>query len=422
MKSNLLLLTLVLMLVASCSDSELKINSAVTESATNDATTTTPALYNFSVSSVALSDRNAGLDRALTISYTEADNKLATTCQTASLSKLTIHTACACDGAGVCTVTVTGETGKLGSSAFNFRVGAGGEFSSWATISYNQICPSGYVEAPSDSAVGANNEFCVMRTEAKDVATYPASVTAGAPWVNIDPTDARAACYSLNTLNSVSNKYDLIANQEWMAIARDIEAQPSNWSNGTIGMGEALNRGHSDSTPNNPLAITDINDPYSDTGNNSGQAPTAGWEQKRTHTLSNGTVIWDFAGNVWEWADLNVSTVGLQILTDLTKKPYSSVDGAPINSYVEFSAIDRMIGENAGDVFLPAMWQPSNPAYGYLQGVGQYYAGDNTIGGAISRSGAYNDGYRSGIFTLALDTAVVGGGGSWGGFRCVYRP
>ena len=28
-------------------------------------------------------------------------------------------------------------------------------------------------------------------------------------------------------------------------------------------------------------------------------------DQRRTRTLSNGSVIWDFGGNVWQWVDYN---------------------------------------------------------------------------------------------------------------------
>lgn len=409
-------------MLASCSDSKLQLNSAATDSANTDTTNNPVVQYNFTTTAAALSDVDAGLSRTITVSYTETDNKLPTTCQTASLSKLTVTTPCACDGAGVCTVTVNGAAGGLGASSFNVRVGAEGIFSSWATISYNQVCPTGYVPVPGNSGVGASNDFCVMRTEAKNVGGHATSVGAGIPWVSIDITDSYAECNDLNTHNSVTNKYHLIANEEWMAIARNIEAQASNWSNGVISMSEEINRGHSDDSPTGVIAITDMNDPYSDTGNNSGQMPSAGWEQKRTHTLSNGSVLWDIAGNAWEWSDLSLSTAGLQVLTNLAKKPYISGDGVPINNYVELSSINRMIGENGGDIFLPALWQPSDPTYSHTQGVGQYYAGDNSIGGALGRSGGYNDGNRSGIYAFALDQNPVGGGGSWGGFRCVYRP
>ena len=42
--------------------------------------------------------------------------------------------------------------------------------------------------------------------------------------------------------------------------------------------------------------------------------------QKRTHPLSNGEVIWDIAGNVWEWTS--------DVIFDNTDKPSGSgVDG-----------------------------------------------------------------------------------------------
>jgi len=35
-----------------------------------------------------------------------------------------------------------------------------------------------------------------------------------------------------------------------------------------------------------------------------------GKEQRRTFTLSNGTVIWDISGNVWEWTN-NIQTTAV---------------------------------------------------------------------------------------------------------------
>ncbi len=380
---------------------------------------TTTAEYAFTTSATSSSSAIAGTSRTLTLSYSETANKLAKTCEISTLIKLDIDTACTCDVAGVCSVVIKGATGGIGASSFDFRVGADGEFSNWSTLSYNQLCPTGYIEVPANSAVDANNSFCVMQTEAKDVMGYPASTASGFPIDSVNIVTAKASCESLNTLNTVTAKYDLIANQEWMAIARNIESNAVNWSNGVISTSNELARGHSDNTPANALDISDMNDPYDQTGNSVLDMPSLGWEHRRTHTLDNGNVIWDFAGNVWEWTDLSLAT-GLQTLTP-SLKPYSSGDGSAVSGYRELNVIDTMIGENVGDVFLPKMWQPSNTAYDHAQGVGQYYADVDSSGGTLVRGGAYYNGNRSGIYGFTLDSDNTSSG-TWAGFRCVYRP
>jgi hypothetical protein len=89
-----------------------------------------------------------------------------------------------------------------------------------------------------------------------------------------------------------------------------------------------LNRGHSDRSPDEPLAAhRDDRNGYFVTQNKSAQAPGEGWEQKRTHILSNGQVIWDIAGNCSEWITDTVSLLGLDLVNiregDVTTLPPS---------------------------------------------------------------------------------------------------
>jgi prepilin-type N-terminal cleavage/methylation domain-containing protein len=175
----------------------------------------------------------------------------------------------------------------------------------------NLSCPTGYIKVPGNSLY-QTKDFCVMKYEAKAVEisnptvglTTPttgfntiannttattaangraiASVASGYPIANISQTTAAQYCTDAGA--------SLINNREWMTIARNIEAQNSNWYNPTptpvnqVGSG-GLWRGHSDASPNNALAAsTNDNLGYEGTGNDINN----GWQEKRTHTLSNG--------------------------------------------------------------------------------------------------------------------------------------
>jgi formylglycine-generating enzyme required for sulfatase activity len=203
-----------------------------------------------------------------------------------------------------------------------------------------------------------------------------------------------------------SGTFALISNDEWMTIARDIEGTAANWSGLVIGSGH-IPRGHSDLVPNNALAVTDTNDSYNGTGNNSGEAPGSGWEQKRTHVLSNGSTIWDLAGNVWEWVDWD-SSDGFY-----SAAPTGCVDGGASAGQNDFNETINACSDGSGvtEVY---------PLGGYTsaQSFGKWYGG---AGGTAIRGGVWNNGTVAGAFTLTLSIGPTFAF-SGIGFRCVYRP
>jgi len=163
--------------------------------------------------------------------------------------------------------------------------------SSPTNITQPTDCPTGFIPVPGSATYGTKG-FCVMKYEAKQVGTTttPISTPTGTPWVNVSQTTA-----TVNSANVAGcTGCHLITEAQWMTIAQNVLSVNSNWSGGTVGNGYIF-RGHSDNAPASALAVTTTTDSYSDTGN------TTGSDQKRTLTLTNGEVIWDMSGNVWEW-------------------------------------------------------------------------------------------------------------------------
>ncbi len=159
-------------------------------------------------------------------------------------------------------------------------------------------CPTGFISVPGSATYGQAG-FCVMKYEAKDAgSSVPVSTAAGTPWVNISQTSAIT-----NSANVAGcSGCHLISEAEWMTITQNVLSVASNWNGGVVGT-SYIYSGHNDNAPANALAVSNTGDGYSDTGNVS---PS---NQKRSLTLSNGEVIWDLSGNVWEWTS-GTSTTG----------------------------------------------------------------------------------------------------------------
>jgi hypothetical protein len=247
-----------------------------------------------------------------------------------------------------------------------------------------------------------------MKYEAKAGSATVAATTAatGFPTVSISQTNAITAC----SLNGAG--HGLITNAEWMTIARNIEAQNSNWYNPTptpvnqVGSG-GLWRGHSDNSPANALeASTDDNLGYTGTGNTS---PSI---EKRTHTLSNGEVIWDLSGNVWELT--NDSILGKDHPTGSpVGENYREYNTGLSNSITNFGTLSRdLVG-------------PGNSNWGSGQNMGQIYSdgtSDNNTSSAFLRGGSWYNTTNAGVFALNLNQIVTPSFTATGiGFRCVVR-
>jgi hypothetical protein len=228
-----------------------------------------------------------------------------------------------------------------------------------------------------------------MKYEARQVgtSTTPISQASGLPWVNVPQelaganNDAKE--YSPNVAGCTG--CHLITEAEWLTIVQNVLTVPSNWSTGTIGSGYIYS-GHNDSSPTNVItADTSDSNGYVNTGNTSGN-------QRRTLTLTNGEVIWDMAGNVWE------CTSGQ---TNGTTAQQPGVVGNSYTSWIQWNAVTT-----------PGNLSPSPfPNYGTSAAIG--WTSSNGIGMLLSsyaetglpgfvRGGNLDDGSYAGVLALAL--------------------
>jgi len=298
-------------------------------------------------------------------------------------------------------------------------------------------CPTGFIHVPGDPLYGTA-DFCVMKYEAKcDSDGNGTGDTTGTDtgyntWNNVsDPcsggsrqivsdsggwplariaqddgtaNDAKSYC--------ASRGWHLITNAEWMTIARNVERQGANWCdlNGTncgFSPGQSskyLAAGHNDNNSesgSNKAIIASAIDSQAcyrtttDTSSNCGGAGS----QKRTHTLSNGEVVWDLAGNVWEWTDNTIMGADKP-----AGNPAAWVEWTTVTSY----------GTLSHDAL-----KPSNGNWYSAQRVGQYYEGSASGGPyAFLRGASWDSSTTAGVFALNLNYAPGDSGRRYIGFRC----
>jgi formylglycine-generating enzyme required for sulfatase activity len=234
----------------------------------------------------------------------------------------------------------------------------------------------------------------VMKYPAKNVSNVATSVPSNPPWVMVTNSSAATQCSNLGS------QFRLISNTQWQVVARNAESVGSNWSGGAVGVG-SLPQGHIDNAPASLLDNSSMDsDPYYGTNNNAGQGVGAGWEQRRTNRLSNGSVVWDFSGNVWQWVSDSFS-------------PNPAPSGSAWN-WVEFS--DTTAFPTAAPATNRLLLAPSG-SFTSAQRVGRVFWG-NAGSLTFVRGCNWNCPDMAGLFS----TSTYMSSGNHVGFRCVYMP
>ncbi len=310
----------------------------------------------------------------------------------------------AVSGAGNIGGTLTVADGALFNGTLSVASGAtfGANVAVAGTISASKFsisCPAGYVVVPGNSKFGTS-DFCLMKYQAKNVGGVATAVATGAPWANI----------SQRTSQDMSRAAGghLVTEMEWMTVATDILWQPENWCNlngsgcgfapGTSG--KYLASGHNDNSPAQALEAS------SDDSQACFGTVTAGVDtvcgsvsgtQKRTHTLSNGEVIWDLAGNITEWTDAWITGNEQPTTAD------SYIDTTDHFQWRQWNTVNKRIG-----YLQYAM--PTNRGWGQNQRIGDLYSLDdsgysstNYTQYGFRRGGNWNNGSNAGVFALYLN-------------------
>jgi hypothetical protein len=141
-------------------------------------------------------------------------------------------------------------------------------------------------------------------------------------------------------------------------------------------------RGHTDNAPANVLGASTDNDAYSGTGQTTG-------EQRRTLTLNNGEVIWDFSGDAWEWT---------QSTTEGGQQPGTTGGYA----WRDWNTLTNP-GVTVVNPF-PSYANPSAASWTSSQNIGQVYSSsaEQTLRG-FRRGGGINSAGNAGVFALDLN-------------------
>jgi hypothetical protein len=306
----------------------------------------------------------------------------------------------ACSNVTVANGTTSAPTVTIGQCAgtgtFSFSITAGvctdnkGNSDSGSSASQTVTvinCPGGYTLVP-PLVPNTSQYICAMKYEAKNDGSGNAISQADTiPWVNTNRNQAITLCQNLGS------GYDLITNDEWLAIARNIEQQSVNWSGGAVGSGCIFegNNGQVDACGYGAGAWYDFG---------------SGRDTKAQLTLSNGKTIWDLSANAFEWIKDDVSfayTAAATLIGTMTDTTgfqgplgYPKAAFGPLGDYTSHDATTNYAGLGRG-------WMTQSTGVG------------------VRKGGAYDLGSYSGIFATALNqsTTVAVGTAS---FRCVYHP
>lgn len=294
------------------------------------------------------------------------------------------------------------------------------------SVNFEVPCPAGFVGVPKNPEVETFGDFCIAKYEMKaetdpdgtdedqemdaaatlDLSQHrPEARPNGIPWGHLTREEAGSLCNKMG--------WTLLTNAQWQTIARNIESNSANWIQDSAAL--RLPRGvraipYSRAVPLE-ASPDDSKGCYGIASDGSCETLTwiTGLDERRTHTLTNGEVIWDVGGNVAEWIADTIS---------------ESDETGALTPVPDLRLL--VIGEYTDRTYFPAnqgnsrrFFAPLNIKYGSSHGMGQLLSGfvNSPYSGAILRGGDAASGVAAGIFAANL-TANPNDTQTWIGFRC----
>ncbi len=151
------------------------------------ATAITPTAFN--------EDTQSGL---ITLSYSDIDADLATTCTISNLTNVIVTQACACDVSGVCTLKVTGTANSNGAASFGYKVTANGQDSNITTATLSIVAVNDVPIASTGTLTTNEDTTGIGILVATDVegSTLTYTVVANGTHGTVTITNAAAGAYS----------------------------------------------------------------------------------------------------------------------------------------------------------------------------------------------------------------------------------
>jgi prepilin-type N-terminal cleavage/methylation domain-containing protein len=260
-------------------------------------------------------------------------------------------------------------------------------------MKYDAVCSDGKGnEAPRGSS-GDTTSYHIYNDSGTGGVACTSTLSVAAlpnayPIADIAETTAKLRCQAIGA--------HLLTNDEYMTIVTNAAGQGTNWSSGTVGTGYMYS-GHND---NNPAWAS-----FADPNDANGYAGTSSaTNQRRTYTLSNGSVIWDMAGNVWQEVQRSVMNQG--DLTTTMALPVRS-DGAATWDWGEYGGAGttnnaKYVSSWSTDVALSKVGPP-NSSWNSTNGMGQVNTWGNGVNqntNAFVRGGYWGNGSNDGPFAL----------------------